>query len=315
MSDTFNEAGFNEAGFDRSGFNETGFNKNGFNASGFNAEGFSSEGYNADGVNSAGEKRVLDFDWRADAAGGDEKSLKRLERYNSLGDATSALFEAQDTIRSGKASILPKDASEEQIADFRKANGIPEAADGYDIQLADGRVFSEGQQAYVDEVVAEMHGVNATPEMVNSMVNAYAAAEDKFQQAQEEQDGLDGQAAEQALRDVWGNADFKLNKAAIESVIKQIPEAARDNFLNARMADGTGVMNNPEMLMFLAQISREANPAATLVPPSADQLQGLRDRKAELKEMRMNDRKKFDSSPGLRDEYRNLVEAEQKMSA
>src|SRR3990167_11368320 len=68
-----------------------------------------------------------DDGWREKIAGTDEKLLKRLERYPSVKAATDALIEAQTKIRSGEVKFTLKDsATPEEIATWRKDNGIPE---------------------------------------------------------------------------------------------------------------------------------------------------------------------------------------------
>ena len=63
-------------------------------------------------------------DWRDQLAGGDEKLVKRAQRYASPRDVWNALVAAQNRISSGELkSVLPKDAKPEEIAAWRTEQG------------------------------------------------------------------------------------------------------------------------------------------------------------------------------------------------
>ena len=73
-------------------------------------------------------------DWRTRLAGGDEKELKRLSRFASEADVYKAYRELEKKKSSGELKqALSKDATPEQIAEWRKENGIPETPDKYDL--------------------------------------------------------------------------------------------------------------------------------------------------------------------------------------
>src|SRR5687767_4172297 len=70
--------------------------------------------------------------WRNLYAGEDGKKLARLERFTDPVKAFDALIEAQNKIRSGElAKPLPPNANEQERAEWRQANGIPEKPEGY----------------------------------------------------------------------------------------------------------------------------------------------------------------------------------------
>ena len=228
-------------------------------------------------VDAAGEDVVLpgdapakdntpapEFDWRAEGSKGDEKILGRLGRYKSLGDFVNAGIEAQNALRERDTKLLPKDATEEQLAEWRVNNGIPETPDKYELSLDDGLVIGEDDKPMVDSVLAEMHKVNATPEMVSAAINAYYRSTEQQAAMISEKDQSDAASALEVLRGEWGEADRKQNYAAIKSLLNQIPEEARDKLANARLGDGTAMFNSPEMLAWFADVSRKLNPAVTL---------------------------------------------------
>jgi len=85
--------------------------------------------------------------WREEHSGGDEKTLKRLQRYTDPGAVINALTAAQNKIASGDMGAkLPENATETELADYRKATGVPETAADYDVQLPNGMVIGEEDQ-------------------------------------------------------------------------------------------------------------------------------------------------------------------------
>src|ERR1700758_5352632 len=75
-------------------------------------------------------------DWRERVAGEDPRGRERLGRYASPADVAKALIAAQNKISSGELKpALGKNASAEEVAQWRKAHGIPEVPDKYDLDL------------------------------------------------------------------------------------------------------------------------------------------------------------------------------------
>ena len=64
-----------------------------------------------------------------------DKRVKQLERVNDIGSLGKNYFEAQDRIRKGETSNgLPENATDEQMAAFREANGIPATPEEYKVK-------------------------------------------------------------------------------------------------------------------------------------------------------------------------------------
>lgn len=255
-------------------------------------------------------------DWRQKYAGDDPKILKRLERYASPKAALDALFAAQTKISSGELkTALKPNASPEEVAQWREANGIPPAPTGYEISLPSGRVVGEEDKPFVDEFLSAAHEVNMHPTQVNKALDWYLG---KQEQVMAEQAALDEESrmlARDELRAEYGPDYVRNTQAALELV----PEHIRDDFLVARGPDGVMLGNNPEVIRWLAQTARELNPMAAVVPGSGtNAVQALESELANLKTM-MGDRQseywKGPKSAALQARYRELIGARQKASA
>ena len=90
------------------------------------------------------------------------------------------------------------------------------------------------------------------------------------------QDGIDTQTTQRQLKDAWGS-DFQTNLNMMKGLANQLPESVREDFLNARLANGQALFNSPEFAIFMADIARKLNPAGTVVPNSNNPTQAISD--------------------------------------
>jgi hypothetical protein len=255
-------------------------------------------------------------DWQQRLAGGDEKALKKLQRYASPTDVAKALLAAQAKISSGELkAALPADAKPEEIAAWRAENGIPEKPEGYLEKLPDGVVIGEQDKALVGLFVKDMHDRNASPEVVQAAIGSYYKVMEQVQAEQAEANAALQSATEDALRADWG-ANYRREVGAIHGLLDQAPEGVKDALLNARAADGTALANNAAVLRWLNSMAREINPAATVVPGAgANAGKGVADRMREIEAQMSNPKSDYWKSDAMQKEYRDLIVARDKLNA
>lgn len=251
-------------------------------------------------------------DWRKAFAGDNEKMAKWLGRYSTQKDALAAGFEAQNTLRTTRSNVLPENPTEEQIAEYREANGIPKDASGYDLQLSEGLVIGEDDKPIVDAFLSEMHKANAPQSMVTAALNAYYAQQEQQIADLQATDHNDRTNALNTLQAEWG-PDFQSNRNALQSLVNQVPEAVRESFQNSRLADGTAMMNSPEILMWLADLSRKTNPAATVVPNSNNPTQAIGDEIAKIEKLMSSGSNEYWKDERMQARYRDLLDAQERM--
>jgi len=257
-------------------------------------------------------------DWRQKLAGNDEKSLKRLERFAS----PKALFDSyralEQRISSGelKAPKLPEGATDEQKAEWRKENGIPEKADDYIADLPDGLVIGEEEKALVADFLKDMHG----SDMPKSFVQKALAWNQKMKEAEQdrvyEANTQAKQSTEDALRSEYGN-EYRPVVNQIKALLGSAPEGVSDLLQTASDANGVALLNNPNVVRWLAGLAKELNPVATLTGgnnnPSA-----INDRVIELKKMMGDSTSEYWKGPKAADlqaEYRQLLDAQERHKA
>lgn len=206
-------------------------------------------------------------DWRDRLAGGDAKVKERLERFGSPADVwkhARSLEQRQGEMR----AALPKDPTPEQLAQWRKDNGIPEEAGQYDLDLGEGVVIGEQDRPLVDKFLGKMHGANATNESVKAALGAYYEIVAGQNAEREARDAEFHDDATRELAAEWGQ-DYARNVNMIGNLLATAPEEVRARILASRTPEGRRFGDDPAMNRFFSQLAREINPAATVVPNAA----------------------------------------------
>lgn len=261
-------------------------------------------------------------DWaatRTKIAGTDEKLLKQLSRYGTLDEAVKAGIEAQKKLAGTRSVAKPgKDATDAEKAAYREANGIPESADKYALQLPAGIVLGEADKPFVDAFLQSAHDQNLSPDAVNALATAHLALREKEVQARNEIDERTKTEAAQALNEAWGS-ERELNINLIHGLLDSAPQGVKEQLLGARMGDGTPLGNNVDTLKWLATLAREQNPMATVVPGSgANAQQALAGELEQIQSLMGDTKSEYWKGPRaekMQARYRELLQVQEKMSA
>jgi len=222
-------------------------------------------------------------DWRRELSGDDEKFYKQLSRYQSKEAFGKAHKELVTKLSAGEfKQPLKEGASETEVAEWRKANGIPETPDKYDLTLPDGLVVGEDDKKEVSDFLARAHKVNASPEFVKTAVASFLEMREAKIAEIAEQDESAQTETISLLKEEWGS-DYKLNKSLISDMMASAPNGLGDSILRARMPDGTLVGNHPDAARFFAGLARELNPVGTILPAGAES--NMQSVESEMKEL------------------------------
>jgi hypothetical protein len=225
--------------------------------------------------------------------------LKQLERFDSPTALAKSYRELSGKISSGelKAPVAPPgpDAKPEEVAQWRKDQGLPEKADGYiaSLKLPNGMVPGEADKPLLEAFAADALKNNMSPDTYNQVVGWYFGMQDQLAAQREAADQTYHDQSVQALTQEWGK-EFRANQNAIASLMalapaelaapgpdgKPVPGAL---LLEARLPDGTKLGDNPVALKYLTHLAREINPASTVLPAAAGGgLTGVESRIAEI---------------------------------
>jgi hypothetical protein len=250
-------------------------------------------------------------------AKGDDKISKRLGRYSSAESALDALIAAQNKIASGGLkSAKPENATPEQLAEWRAEHGIPDTPEGYEISIDESLEISPETEAVLEGFIEAAHNADMLPGQVQAAMEYLLSSQEDAKAKLAERDMQARVDAEEALRSQWG-PEFRLNINAIDHMFAQAPDGVKDLFLGARGPDGSVLANNPLMLRWLADLSREINPMATVVP-SGSNMASLEAEISTLNELMADRESKYWVGPEsrkLQQRYEQLIDAQLRSKA
>lgn len=251
-------------------------------------------------------------DWRTKVAGDDEKELKHIGKYATPADVWKKTREMEKLVSSGSLKpVLQKDATPEDVSSYRKAHGIPEAADKYD--LSDLKI-QEYDKEFMGKVLTAAHSTHQKPEQIKGVIKAFydAVAEDRSRAA--EQDKIAGKQAEDELRNEWGQ-DFRRHSNLINGLMDLTGDAKlNESLMNGRLADGTLIKNSPGVQKFLLQLALINNPVGVVVPShNGNPMQGLDEEISTIEKAMRTDRSAYNKNEKQQARYRDLINAREKM--
>jgi hypothetical protein len=253
--------------------------------------------------------------WRQQYAGEDAKLLQRLERYQSPKAALDALISAQNKIQSGELrKPLGESATPEEIAAYRQQNGIPEKAEGYFEKLPDGLVIGDADKPLFNSFAEGLHKLNADPKIAQYAVGWYNKLQEEQTAKLAEGDTTAKTATEDELRTEWGG-DYRANINHIQGFLAQAPEGVADLVSNARGSDGKAILNDPNVVRWLASVARDLNPTGTIVPTGSTVGKGLEDEITEIETFMRTNRTEYRKDEKKQSRLRDLYDARTRQQA
>lgn len=257
-------------------------------------------------------------DWRQRMAGDDAKLLKKLERYPSPKALADEYKKLNDKLLGGEfRKVLPKDATPEDTAQWRKENGVPDKPEAYYDALGKDVPIPEEHKPVFDVFFEKIHSSNLNAEQTKAVVSTYYELLAQQDAKRQEADTVALDKSSAVLRQEWGG-EFTKNMTIVDSFLDTVPTAVAESLKNGRGADGVLLKHNPEVVRWLSQLAYEANPAVNLVPSThSNPIEGVKERMAEIEGMmKSRDRAvqdKYFKNPDLQAEYGRLTEALTKM--
>lgn len=248
--------------------------------------------------------------WRTEIAGEDEALATQLERYSSPTELGASWKEQRAKISEGiKPAELPENATDADIAAYRKTFGIPAEAEGYYEGLPDGVVIGEEDKPIADAFMNAIHGAHARPAVAHALIGAYNEFSEQEQAAQQELDGQQSAEATDALREAWGT-DYRTNLNLVEAFLTNtFGEAAKEQLMNGRYGDGRGFMNDPDVLKGFAAAQRQLDPTSTIVPRGDESaMQTLDDEIKEIEDIMRTKRYVYNKDEKMQARYRELLQ-------
>ena len=252
-------------------------------------------------------------DWRDTVSKGDAKILARMGRYASPAAAMEALVAAQNRISAGELKpVLGKNATPEQVKEYREALGIPETPDKYDLGKD---IKIEGMDpTLLGEVLKEAHESNQTPDQVKATLKAWSKISQSVKEQQYESDVNIQKTSEDALRAEWGT-EYRRNINIIHGMLDGAASPGlKDAIMGGRLADGTPIGSSPDALKFLVGLALIQNPTGVVVPGSeANPMKGVEEELAKIDQTMKTNRTTYNKDEKMQARYRELLVAKEKL--
>jgi hypothetical protein len=252
--------------------------------------------------------------WRERMAGDDAKALKQLQRYASPEDVYKKARSLEQRLSSGELRpVLPKDADESVVKEYRAALGIPEAPDKYDLKDVK---LDEGDKALAAKVLQAAHGSHQTPDQVKATLTAWTEIKAAAFESQAAADKEAQTKTEDTLRGEWGN-EYRRNINLVHGLLDGAGSPnMKQNLLTGRLADGTPIGSSPEALKLLLGLALKDNPAGIVVPAGhADPGKTISDEIAGIVKVMKENRKAYDKDNKMQERYRELIGAQERIKA
>lgn len=255
-------------------------------------------------------------DWREKMAAGDEKTLNMLKRHGDLGSLAKKLREQDTLISSGQVKKpLDANATAEQVAAYRKDNGIPDAPTGYYDKLPDGLVIGEVDKPYYDGFMEFAHEKNLAPDLVATVMDGYHKILERQQADFETEVKQTRMVCEDALHKEWGS-EFRGNMNATRNFVVGFFGEQANDILSARKPDGTLLFNDANMIKAFHNVVREVNPVGDLMSVTqGSQMQSVQGRLDELTAEMQKDATAFGKNNEKVAERIRLIDAKLKLQA
>jgi len=249
---------------------------------------------------------TLPDNWREIAANGDADLLKMISRYGSLAAMARALKESKDTIRSGKLKRdMPDPKDEKAIAEWRKAEGIPDDPTGYEFSETVKKRMTDADKPLLSSFTEYAHQRNARPDAVNLAADWYFDTLEAMEAKRIEEDAKATSDAEDALRQEWGK-EYRANLTLAGQFVANIPGVGK-NWSEARLPDGRRLGDIPEFMTWASDMGRQEFGDPVFATP--DSAERHNNRKAEIEKIRDTDFDRYEAE-GLDKEYRAILEKE-----
>jgi hypothetical protein len=235
-------------------------------------------------------------DWRDQMAGGDDKIKALLTRYTSPAAAAKAFrdlrvtYDTRDTKKDAAQDVeLPENPTPEQLAEYRKAKGVPESPDLYEFEAPEGKELSEADMVIMNDFAQAMHERNMPASVVRDISGWFLEYEETVAQSRAEAAYNARIQTEEKLRAEWGG-DYRANVNLMSNVLQEHLGSAAGDFLSTPLADGTRIGDSENFIRLMADLARKVGGSTAELYTSDVETtgKGLEARKAELMKM-MND--------------------------
>jgi hypothetical protein len=260
---------------------------------------------------------------------GDTKFRERLNRFAAPTDVGKSWLELDGKVSAGElkapAKPLAADAKPEEVAAWRKDQGLPEKPEAMvaALKLPGGLVPGEADKPLLEAFAKDAFAANMDQATFDRVTGWYFNQQAEIVQQRQQADARFEREALVTLAQEWGPTKFEQNRGAVANLVNLLPENVRDALMTARLPNGNIAGNDPAVNNALLMLSNMINPASTLLPNIAGGgLSGVESRIAEIETKHMRapqgtpEWQQYwtgDAGAKMQGEYRELLSARETM--
>lgn len=256
--------------------------------------------------------------WRNLIAGDNAEHLKTLERFatpKALYDSYGALRQKMSSGELRQITPFPDKGTPEDQAAWRTTNGIPAKSEEYlaNFKAPEGVVLDDDDKAVLGKLSASAHASHLPPAAFNATASWFLAEKKERVEARQDKDSQSFASSEDAMRAEWGPG-YRENVARISAFLDIAPKGIKDAVGNARKADGSPLMHDPDFLRFMVDTARTINPAGVVLPGAGGNLaQSVADEINTIETTMRENRSKYDKDEKMQARLRELYGARDKL--
>lgn len=242
------------------------------------------------------------------------KAEKWLGTRSSITDLFNGAYNADAKIQElaqGRVKVpTGKDDKPEDVQAFRKAFGVPEAPDKYDIWRPEGSGEMSGADKEMwGEFLKDAHANNIGQKQVDTVAKAFYRVQETAQREMANRAKAAAEKAQEDLRVEYGR-DYKPNVELANRFLSETFPGLRDadggNILDKRFADGTALGEHPGFVKSIIKLAKEAADDGAIVIGETTEGVDVDKRLNELMDLMRTDRTKY-ASPAVQQEVQRLT--------
>lgn len=209
---------------------------------------------------------------------------------------------------------MAKDATPEQVAAYRKDNGIPEKPEGYLEALPKTLELQDIDRKILAPYLARMQELNIRPEIAASLIELRQVEAERQIDERLEADRQMSSRLEETLRGEWGR-EYGANINSLKGFINQTFGEAAEAFLSGRDGNGDPLLANQHVVRALLQLANDTRGGNITIATADGRMidgAGVEARISEIEKLMGDSSSEYykgAKAEAIQAEYRKLIDA------
>ncbi len=216
----------------------------------------------------------------------DEALQKQAAQYNSFEDMVKSNLKMRQKGTEQGFKVPEKDADPQEVADFRKALGVPEDVGDYEFPaIPEGTDKEEGEKAR-GKWGKVFQDANVSTEGAKMLIEALQEDANEIAQSETAADKDFADECNEILAQEWGK-DYDANKNFANKAITELFGTTLEDVKYIETKDGKFIMDHPAFVMAFSKVGREMTEGGLGEAVTPEQRQGARDQANSARDKRV----------------------------